>query len=47
MAADVGFGDAGDEVARHAEVADFDLALGVDEDVRGFYVAMDDVVVVF
>lgn len=47
LAANVGFGDAGHEVPGHAKVADLDLSVGVDQDVGGLDVAVDDVVVIF
>ena len=46
LAADVGLGDAGHQVARHAKVAQLDGAARVDQDVGRLDVAVDDVVVV-
>lgn len=36
-----GLGHRVDEVARYAEIAHFDLAASIDEDVRGLHVAVD------
>ena len=47
LTADVGFRNAGDEIAADAKIANFDLPAAVDEDIGGFDVAVDDLVFVF
>lgn len=46
LTANIRLGDAGDEVAADAKVADLDLPPRVDQDIRRLHVAVDDVVVV-
>lgn len=47
LAPDIGACDAFFELPAYAEIAQLDLALAVDEDVGGFYVAVHDTQVIF
>ena len=46
LTTNVRLGDAGNEVATDTKVANLDLALAVDENIRGLHIAMNNVVIV-